>query len=170
MFAEPRTGGAGFDYVVNLAAETAHGKSDEMYQKMVDGAAKLGAAAAASGTVKKFIHVSTAQVYKCDKGKAAKESGSTSPWTVQAEYMLRSEEAVKVIRRRGRCVLALKNNDKSHWNYLVIDWCTHVLIVTPQSVSGLPWIILRPVTVYGPGDVNGACAAFITMCYLYLLW
>jgi nucleoside-diphosphate-sugar epimerase len=122
VFAEPRSGGPGFDYVVNLAAETAHGKSDELYQKTVDGAGKLATYAASSGTVKKFVHVSTAQVYKGDRGKppACREDAPTSPWTVQAEYMLRSEDAVK-------------------------------------AVGGLPWVILRPATVYGPGDVNGAC-------------
>jgi hypothetical protein len=42
--AEPRSGGAAFfDYVVNVAAETAHGKPTELYQKMVDGAARLAA-------------------------------------------------------------------------------------------------------------------------------
>ena len=100
VFGEPRTGGAGFEYVVNLAAETAHGKSDELYQKMVDGAAKLAAAALATGVLKKFVHVSTAQVYKCDKGRPAREDGAVAPYTVQAEYMLRSEDAVKV---RSRC-------------------------------------------------------------------
>jgi dTDP-4-dehydrorhamnose reductase len=96
VLAEPRTGGPGFDYVVNLAAETAHGKSEEMYNKMVAAAGKLGAAAAASGVCRKFIHVSTAQVYKGDKSRASKEDSPVAPWTVQAEYMLRSEDAVKV--------------------------------------------------------------------------
>lgn len=96
VFAEPSTGGPGFDYVINLAAETGHGKSDEMYQKMVDGVTKLAQGAAASGVCKKFVHVSTAQVYKGDKGKASKEASPIQPFTVQAEYMLRSEDAVKV--------------------------------------------------------------------------
>lgn len=40
--AEPRSGGY-FDYVVNCAAETAHGKAPAFYEKMVTIAAKLGA-------------------------------------------------------------------------------------------------------------------------------
>ena len=44
LAAEPRTGGW-FDYVVNVAAETAHGKSAAFYEKMVTIATKLGAGA-----------------------------------------------------------------------------------------------------------------------------
>ena len=101
VLAEPLSGGAFFDYVVNLAAETAHGKSDEMYAKMVDGAARLGAGAArlgSGGVLKKFVHVSTAFVYKSDRSRPAREAdGSIAPWTQQAEYMLRSEDALRAL-------------------------------------------------------------------------
>ena len=142
VFAPPCSGGAGFDVVVNCAAETAHGKSDEIYQKMVDGAAKLAAGAAASGTCKRFVHLSTAQVYRGDSAKApAREDAALAPWTTQAAYMLRSEEAVR-------------------------------------SVAGLPWVILRPATVWGPGDVAGlmprvvVAASYVGMgrAKMELLW
>lgn len=112
---EAKTGG-NFDYVVNLVGETQHGKKDEFYQKMVDVAQKLGKAAV-DMNVRKFVHLSTAQVY-ASSSKAVKEDGKIAPWTQQAEYSLKAEQAL-------------------------------------QSISGLPLVILRPVNIYGPGDVNG---------------
>lgn len=93
--ADSRVGG-GFDYVVNLAAETAHGKKDEFYQKMVDGTAKLAAAARRMG-VKKFIQVSTAHVYKSGNARPATPEAALAPWTQQAEYSLRAEAAAKAV-------------------------------------------------------------------------
>ena len=97
LAAEPRSGGSFFDYVVNCAAETAHDKSPEMYAKMVDGAARLAAGClrVGGGTMKKFVHLSTAHVYKSSRSAPARESGALGPWTQQAEYMLRSEDALR---------------------------------------------------------------------------
>lgn len=56
-----------YDYVFNLCGETRFGLTDKDYQiKCVETAAKCARAAAKIG-VKKFIEVSTAQVYKPDK-------------------------------------------------------------------------------------------------------
>ena len=44
---------------------------------------------ASGGTLKKFVHVSTAGVYKSDAVHPAREvDGRIAPWTVQAEYSL----------------------------------------------------------------------------------
>lgn len=95
IFSESRLGG-GWDYVVNLVAETAHGKPESFYEKMVDAATKLGQAAAREG-VKKFVHLSTAHVYESSK-KPVGEAGKVAPWTQQAEFSLRSEVALSAIR------------------------------------------------------------------------
>lgn len=85
-----------FDYVFNLAAETKFGQTPEVYnEKVLDLATKVGNAAKAHG-VGKFIEVSTAQVY--DSGsKPSSEDGKLKPWTTQATYKLKAEEALKGI-------------------------------------------------------------------------
>jgi len=44
--------------------------------------------------VKKFIEISTAQVYDADK-HAHNEDSKTNPWTVQAKYRLKAEDILK---------------------------------------------------------------------------
>ncbi len=59
----------GFDYVFNLCGETRFGMDAGEYQKKcVDTAVACGKVAA--GKVKKWVEVSTAQVYKSDKARA----------------------------------------------------------------------------------------------------
>lgn len=98
-FAPPSSAAGGasgnWDFVVNLAAETALGKSESFYQKAVDGAAKSGAIAASIG-VRKYVFVSSASVYKSDKS-ASKEDGKIAPWTSVAESMARAEAALTAV-------------------------------------------------------------------------
>jgi nucleoside-diphosphate-sugar epimerase len=93
-FAEAKGGGA-FDYVVNLAAETAYGKAESFYAKTVDGAALAGKFALLTG-VKRFVHVSTASVYKpAASSTGTAEDGKMAPWTTVAESMLKSEAVLQ---------------------------------------------------------------------------
>ena len=57
------------------------------------GAARAGA----GGALKKFVHVSTAVVYKSDGGRPAAEGARLGPWTTQAESSLAAEEAVRAV-------------------------------------------------------------------------
>lgn len=83
-----------FDFVFNLCGETRCGMRDEEYEKkIVEPAIKAGNAAKAMG-VKKFVEVSTAQVYDGDK-HAHTEDAKTNPWTVQATFRLKAEEELK---------------------------------------------------------------------------
>jgi nucleoside-diphosphate-sugar epimerase len=89
-------GGAGmsWDFVVNLAAETALGKRDDFYQKAVDGAARSGALAASlAPRLKKYVFVSSASVYE-PTAAASREDAPLAPWTAVAESMLRCERAL----------------------------------------------------------------------------
>lgn len=89
--------GAKFDYVFNFAAETKHGQSADVYQqKIVDVATVCGTAAKAAG-VTRFVQVSTAGVYKSQAKKPAAEDAPLDPWTTQATYMLKAEEALQAI-------------------------------------------------------------------------
>ena len=88
---------ATFDYVFNLCGETRFGLTDKDYQmKCVDTAERCAAAAAEHG-VKKFVEVSTAQVYKSDKS-ASSESSELKPWTVQAVKRLEADRRADKIR------------------------------------------------------------------------
>lgn len=112
----------GFQYVFNLACETKYGQTPEVYkEKVLDVATKCLAEAKKSG-VKRWIEMSTAQVYAAGK-KPSDEKADTKPWTRLAEFKLQAEDAVKK--------------------------------------SGLNHVILRPVTVHGPGDNAGLAPRII---------
>lgn len=83
-----------WDFVVNLAAETKYGQTEQVYKEnVVDVAAKCAAEAQKHG-VKKWIEVSTGQVYEAGS-KASDEGAKAKPWTQLAEAKLAAEEAVK---------------------------------------------------------------------------
>ncbi|XP_072173977.1 dTDP-4-dehydro-6-deoxy-D-allose reductase-like [Diadema setosum] len=93
-----------FDIVVNLAAETQYGRTEEIYE---EGIVKLSlncAREAASRNVKKYIEISTGQVYSSDK-KASSEEGKVSPWTGIAKCKLQVEEHLKEINGLNYCIL-----------------------------------------------------------------
>jgi len=76
---------------VNLAAETKYGHTDEVYAERVEHISLACAREAAKHKVKRFIEVSTAQVYD-PNDKAKDESGKLAPWTKIAKYKLNVEE------------------------------------------------------------------------------
>ncbi|XP_046857519.1 dTDP-glucose 4,6-dehydratase 2-like [Xenia sp. Carnegie-2017] len=85
-----------FDFCINLAAETKYGQTEEVYE---EGVLKLSlhcANEAAKHGVKRFIEVSTGQIYAGDK-KRSKEASKTLPWTLQAKYKLKVEEQLAAI-------------------------------------------------------------------------
>ena len=85
-----------FDFCINLAAETKYGQSEEVYKEGVMKVSLNCARQAAQSGVKRFIEVSTGQVYAGDK-KGSKEDGKTSPWTLQAKYKLKVEEEMATV-------------------------------------------------------------------------
>jgi nucleoside-diphosphate-sugar epimerase len=81
----------GFDYVFNLAAETKYGQSDEVYKELVyDVTVNCSKQAAATG-VKRYIELSTAQVYDSDKG-ISNEDSKIDPWTLLAKHKFNAEK------------------------------------------------------------------------------
>ena len=109
-------GGQGFDIVIDLATVVPYGQDKETYdQKLIQIAKVCGEEGKKTG-IKRWIEVSTAQVYNSNS-KASKETDKLKPWTSLAEAKLAAEKVL----------LDLK----------------------------LPIIIVRPATVYGPGDVTG---------------
>ncbi len=119
-FLPPREGGA-WDFVVNCVGETGFGKKVEFYEKGVVASEKCAAAALALGSVKKYIHLSSAYVYKAEKvgAEGVGEGGKVDPSNEPAGYNLKAEAA-------------------------------------GAGVAGsMPFVILRPALVYGPGDCAG---------------
>ncbi|KAJ3021728.1 hypothetical protein HKX48_007897 [Thoreauomyces humboldtii] len=91
-----REDGSDFDYVINLAAETKYGQSDEVYDERTFQLSVAVAKEAAKRKVKVFLEVSTAQVYESDK-KPSGEDGKLKPWTAVAKSKLKAEDELKKI-------------------------------------------------------------------------
>jgi len=84
------------DYVFNLAGETKYSQTDEVYKEnILDVSITCGKAAAKYG-VKRFIEVSTSQVYTADK-KPSAEDAKIKPWTKLAKAKSEAEEELKKI-------------------------------------------------------------------------
>jgi len=91
-----REGGASFDYVFNCAALTKYGQENDVYQESVFDLSVKCAHAAAKFKCKRFIELSTAQVYSSDK-KPSDETDKCKPWTGIAAMKLRVEEEMAKI-------------------------------------------------------------------------
>jgi len=85
--------GGPWDVVFNLAAETKYGQTEEVYkEKVLDVCVKCSGEAKAID-VKKWVEVSTAQVYEpTKKNKHSTESSPLKPWTKLATYKLEAEK------------------------------------------------------------------------------
>jgi len=84
------------DYVFNLAGETKYSQTDEVYKENIIDVSITCAKAAVKANVKRFIEVSTSQVYNGDK-KPSSEDDKTKPWTKLATAKLQAEEELKKI-------------------------------------------------------------------------
>jgi nucleoside-diphosphate-sugar epimerase len=86
--------GGKWDFVINLAAATKYSQGKEVYDANIVNATKNSSTAAAKNSVKRFIHVSTGQVYDANK-KPSGENDKVKPWTAIAKA---HEEAENVVR------------------------------------------------------------------------
>ncbi|KAI9094380.1 hypothetical protein DFS34DRAFT_643409 [Phlyctochytrium arcticum] len=91
-----RDDGKEFDYVINLAAETKYGQSDEVYDERTYQLSVAVAKEAAKRKIPLFLEVSTAQVYESDK-KPSREDSKIKPWTAVAKSKFKAEEELKKI-------------------------------------------------------------------------
>jgi len=85
--------GGNWTYVFNCAAVTKYSQGKEVYDVNVVQLSRLCAAAAAKYKVKRFIELSTAQVYDAGK-KPSGEQDKIKPWTDIARAKLEAEDAV----------------------------------------------------------------------------
>ena len=81
----------GFDVVFNCAAETKLGQDDLFYEQKTYNLAKLVAQEAVKMKVKKFIHLSNAQIYE-SSSKEKKESAKCAPWTKLAVSQYKADK------------------------------------------------------------------------------
>jgi len=88
-------GGGKWDYVINLAAVTKYSQAKEVYDANIVELAHVTATEAVANGVKRFIHVSTAQVYKSKK--PADEKAKLDPWTAIAVAHAEAEAKVKSV-------------------------------------------------------------------------
>jgi len=84
-----------WDVVINLAAETKYGQTEEVYKEKVLDVCQKCAAEALELKVKKWVEVSTAQVYSPSPKKPCDETAKIEPWTKLAKYKYDAEEFLK---------------------------------------------------------------------------
>jgi len=89
--------GGNWHYVINCAAVTKYSQGKEVYEANIVQVAKLTAAAALKHKCKRYIHVSTAQVYNPPSKAAAKETSELKPWTDMARAHQEAEAALKAV-------------------------------------------------------------------------
>jgi len=116
-------GGREFDFVFNCAAESKYGQEEAIYNEKTHDVCVKIAKEAVKHHPKKFVHLSTAQVYAAGK-KPSKETSEIDPWTMLAKVHYKTEQSLR-------------------------------------GIAGLPLVILRPSTVYGPGDISGLAPRII---------
>jgi nucleoside-diphosphate-sugar epimerase len=85
------------DYVFNVCGETKSGMDEKEYQLKNVVTAKNAGQAAFEMKVKKFVEVSSAQVYDASS-KPTSEDGKIAPWTAQAKYRYEAENELKAIQ------------------------------------------------------------------------
>lgn len=88
--------GGNWHYVINAAAVTKYSQGKEVYDTNIVQVAKHCATAAAKHKVKRFIHISTAQVYNVKK-EACKEDAALKPWTDIARAHEEAEKSLKEV-------------------------------------------------------------------------
>jgi len=84
-----------WDYVINLAGETKYSQTEAVYKENIIDVSVTCAKVAAKHEVKRYIEVSSSQMY--DTKDPATETERTHPWTKIAEAKLKVEEELKKI-------------------------------------------------------------------------
>eukprot|EP01123_Difflugia_compressa_P011185 TRINITY_DN438_c0_g1_i1.p1 TRINITY_DN438_c0_g1~~TRINITY_DN438_c0_g1_i1.p1 ORF type:complete len:410 (-),score=95.25 TRINITY_DN438_c0_g1_i1:246-1361(-) len=92
--------GGNWQIVINLAAVTKYSQGKEVYDVNIVQLAKLTVSAAVKYKARRFIEVSTCQVYDAGK-KPSCESDKIKPWTDIARAKLEAEQTVHKIATEG---------------------------------------------------------------------
>jgi len=85
-----------FDFVFNLAGETKYSQTELVYKENIIDVSTTCAKGAAKRGVRRFIEVSTAQIYEGGK-KHSDETAKLKPWTALAKAKLNAEEEIRKI-------------------------------------------------------------------------
>lgn len=90
--------------MINLAAETRYGQDENQYKQMCLNLSVNVAKEAAAKQCKRFIELSTAQVYEAGK-RSSKEDSKYKPWTLLAKYKKQAEEVISTISGLNYAIL-----------------------------------------------------------------
>jgi len=85
-----------WDFVINLAGETKYGQTKEVYKEAIKDVSVNCAKQAAKSGAKRYIEVSTAQIY-APTDKVSAEGSKEDPWTRLAEMKLEAEKEIRNI-------------------------------------------------------------------------
>jgi len=117
--------GGAWDFVINLAAATKYSQAKEVYDaNIVETARNLSAAAKKYGC-RRYIEVSTSQVYE-SKNRPADENGKTRPWTGIGLAHLEAEEIVKSVPELNFCII----------RPAIVYGTSDILGITPRLIVG----------------------------------
>jgi len=105
-FEAAAAGDSGGAAVINCAAETRNGQSDETYEQKCT-QLSLACARRAASTRTRFVEFSTAFVYKSQCKKPAAEGAALGPWTAQAAAKARADAELLGMASAGTLDLVL---------------------------------------------------------------
>lgn len=99
---------APFDVVFNLCGETRYGLSDEDYRKKTLQPAEVCGAEALRTGAGVWLELSSAQVYQAGGRAPADEAAPVEPWTTQATFRHRAEQALRALETKGLRLVVLR--------------------------------------------------------------
>jgi len=117
--------GGKWDYVINLAAATKYSQAKEVYDANIVAVSDACSKAAAKHGVKRYIEVSTSQVYE-SKNKPTDENGKIKPWTAIGQASWEAENAVRSVSGLDYVIV----------RPAVVYGTSDVLGITPRLIVG----------------------------------
>jgi nucleoside-diphosphate-sugar epimerase len=117
--------GGKWEYVINLAAATKYSQAKEVYDANIVAVSTACAAAAKKFGAKRYIEVSTSQVYE-SKNKPWSEEGKIKPWTAIATASYEAENAVRAVSGLDYIIV----------RPAVVYGTSDVLGITPRLIVG----------------------------------
>jgi len=117
--------GGAWDYCINCAAVTKYSQAKEVYDANIVEVSRIASLAAAKYGVKRYIELSTSQVYE-SKNKPWSEEGKLKPWTAIGVASLEAEGHVRSVAGLNYIIL----------RPAIVYGTSDILGITPRLIIG----------------------------------
>ncbi|KAK9503946.1 hypothetical protein O3M35_010398 [Rhynocoris fuscipes] len=97
--------GVKFDYVINCACETKPGQTELVYEEGVFKVSTNCAESAARNNVRRYVEISSGQMYSSDKMEHNEDDDKVDPWTYIAKFKYKVEQELKNIENLNYTIL-----------------------------------------------------------------